>query len=108
LLAMGAPIGIQGITYYDAGARSFYTTNTPVLQPADLQGLKIRTMESTVSMDMIDVMGGAATPMPFGELYTALQQGMVDGAENNPPSLYDSRHWEVAKHYSLSQHQVIP
>lgn len=107
-LEMGASIGIRGICYYDAGARSFYTTGKPILTPADLQGMKIRTMESTVSMDMVDVMGGSPTPMPFGDLYTSLQQGMVDGAENNPPSLYDSRHWEVAKHYSLSQHQVIP
>lgn len=108
LLLKGTSVNIRGLCYYDAGARSFYTVNHPIETPADLQGEKIRTMKSTTAMDMIDVMGGSATPMPFGELYTGLQQGMVDGAENNPPSVYDSRHWEVAKYYSLDEHSRIP
>ncbi|MFP4282925.1 MAG: TRAP transporter substrate-binding protein [Verrucomicrobiota bacterium] len=108
LLLQGLENNIRGLCYYDAGARSFYTTRRMVRTPADLRGMKIRTMPSPTAMDMIDMMGGSATPMPFGELYTGLQQGMVDGAENNPPSVFDSRHWEVAKHYSLDEHSRIP
>ena len=65
-------------------------------------------MRSRTAMDMISQMGGSPTPIPWGELYTALQQGMVDGAENNPPSLHTSRHFEVTKHYSLDEHARIP
>ncbi len=100
--------GLIGICYYDAGSRSFYTTNKPVLTPADLRGQKIRTMRSATAMDMISAMGGAPTPIPWGELYTALQQKMVDGAENNPPTFLSSRHTEVAKHYSLDEHAMLP
>jgi TRAP-type C4-dicarboxylate transport system substrate-binding protein len=70
--------------------------------------MKIRVMNSKTAMDMVDTLGGSPTPIPFGELYTALQQSMVDGAENNPPSMYDTRHWEVAKHYSMDEHARIP
>ncbi len=108
LLALGSRVNIRGLCYYDAGARSFYTVDRPVLTPDDLSGKKIRTMRSETAMNMIETMGGSPTPMPFGELYTGLQQGMVDGAENNPPSVFDSRHWEVAKHYSLDEHTRIP
>jgi len=100
--------GLRGICYYAAGSRSFYTISKPVLTPDDLIGQKIRTMRSKTSMDMVQAMGGAPTPIPWGELYTALQQKMVDGAENNPPSFYNSRHYEVAKHYSLDEHAMMP
>ena len=108
LLAAGGSVGIKGLCYYDSGSRSFYTIDGPILTPDDLAGKKIRVMRSRTSMDMISQMGGAPTPIPWGELYTALQQGMVDGAENNPPSLYTSRHFEVTKHYSLDEHARIP
>lgn len=108
LLEKGVSVNIRGLCYYDAGARSFYTVHKPILSPENLEGQKIRTMRSQTAMEMIKVMGGAPTAMPFGELYTGLQQGMVDGAENNPPSVYDSRHWEVAKYYSLDEHTRIP
>lgn len=108
LLVGGTGRGIRGLCYYASGARSFYTAERPILEPSDLAGMKIRTMRSATSIAMIEAMGGAAAAIPFGELYTALQQGMVDGAENNPPSLYDSRHWEVARHYSLDEHTRIP
>ncbi len=108
LLAAGASVGLRGICYYDSGSRSFYTIGRAVESPADLHGLKIRVMRSKTAMDLISQMGGAPTPIPFGELYTALQQGMVDGAENNPPSFLTSRHFEVAKHYSLDEHTRIP
>ncbi len=108
LLEAGAGVGIHGLCYYDSGSRSFYTVSDPVLTPAQVQGKKVRVLPSRMAMDMISTMGGAPTPIPWGELYTALQQGMVDGAENNPPSLLSSRHYEVAKHFSLDEHTRIP
>ena len=108
LLAAGAPVGIHGLCYYDSGSRSFYTIDGPILTPEDLKGEKIRTLQSRMAMDLISTLDGAPTPIPWGELYTALQQRMVDGAENNPPSLLSSRHYEVAKHYSLDEHTRIP
>ncbi len=108
LLDAGDRTGIHGLCYYDSGSRSFYTIKKPVLTPEDLKGMKIRVMPSRMSMDMISGLGGAPTPIPFGELYTALQQGMVDGAENNPPTLLATRHYEVAKHFSIDEHARIP
>lgn len=99
---------LKGLTYYDAGARSYYTVDKPVRTPADLGGLKIRVQESPTSMAMVRAMGGSPTPISWGELYTALQQGVVDGAENNPPSFFLSRHYEVAKYYVLNEHTAVP
>ena len=76
--------------------------------PEDLEGLKIRVMESATAMNMVRSLGGAPTPISWGELYTALQQGIVDGAENNPPSFYTSRHYEICKYYSLNEHTAVP
>lgn len=104
----GESVGLKGLCYYDSGSRSFYTIGSPILSPTDLSGRKIRVMRSKTAMDMISAMGGAPTPITWGELYGALQQGMVDGAENNPPSLHDSRHFEQTKHYSLDEHTRIP
>jgi tripartite ATP-independent transporter DctP family solute receptor len=100
--------GFRGLTYYDAGTRSFYTKDRHVRTPEDLSGLKIRVQESPVATQMVSVLGGSPTPIAWGELYTALQQGIVDGAENNPPSFYTSRHYEVCKYYSLDQHTAVP
>lgn len=108
LLAAGESNNVHGLCYYDSGSRSFYTIKGPVLSPADLSGLKIRTLPSRMAMDAMSTMGGAPTPIPWGELYTALQQGMVDGAENNPPSFFSSRHYEIAKHFSIDEHTRIP
>jgi tripartite ATP-independent transporter DctP family solute receptor len=99
---------IRGLTFYDAGSRSFYTKNKPIEHPDDLSGMKIRVMASVTAVGMIRALGGSATPISWGELYTALQSGVVDGAENNPPSLYTSRHYEVCKYYSLDEHTTIP
>lgn len=99
---------LKGLGYYDAGSRSFYTKEKPVETPDDLKGLKIRVMESVTAMNMVSNLGGSPTPISFGELYTSLQQGVVDGAENNPPSFYLSRHYEVCKYYSLNEHTSIP
>jgi len=108
LLKNGEKYWLKGLGYYDAGSRSFYTINKPINSPKDLEGLKIRVMESVTSMDMVTSLGGSPTPISWGELYTALQQGVVDGAENNPPSFYLSRHYEVCKYYSLDEHTVMP
>ncbi len=108
LLRAGEKKGLMGLCYYDAGSRSFYTKNKPVMVPADLKGLKIRTQESPTSMKMVRALGGAPTPISWGELYSALQQGVVDGAENNPPSFYFSRHYEVCRFYCLDEHAGVP
>lgn len=99
---------LRGLCFYDAGSRSFYTKDKPINTPADLIGLKIRTQESATSVKLVNALGGSATPISWGELYTALQQGVVDGAENNPPSFYTSRHYEVCKYYSLDEHTAVP
>ncbi|TWU30459.1 Sialic acid-binding periplasmic protein SiaP precursor [Bythopirellula polymerisocia] len=108
LLQKGSEVGLRGLCYLDAGARSFYTVNKPILKPDDLKGLKIRVQESQTAMELVEALGGSPTPMSFGELYTGLQQGMVDGAENNPPSFYSNRHFEVCKHLSLDEHARVP
>lgn len=99
---------IRGLCFYDAGFRSFYTIDKPINTPDDLNGLKIRVMKSQTAMEMVKSLGGSPTPISWGELYTALQSGVVDGAENNPPSLYTSHHYEVCKHYSLDEHTCVP
>jgi tripartite ATP-independent transporter DctP family solute receptor len=108
LLDEGEKYWLKGLGYYDAGSRSFYTKEKPINTPEDLFGLKIRVMESVTAMDMVRSLGGSPTPISWGELYTSLQQGVVDGAENNPPSFYLSRHYEVCKFYSLDEHTVLP
>ena len=108
ILQAGENQGVVGICYYDSGSRSFYTINKPILKPEDVREMKLRVLPSKTAHDMITTLGGGPTPIPFGELYTALQQGMIDGAENNPPSLFTSRHYEVAKHYSLDEHTRVP
>jgi len=108
LLDEGEKYWLKGLGYYDAGSRSFYTKEKPVNTPEDLFGLKIRVMESVTAMEMVRSLGGSPTPISWGELYTSLQQGVVDGAENNPPSFYLSRHYEVCKFYSLDEHTVLP
>lgn len=99
---------LRGLCFYDAGSRSFYTRNRLIRTPADLRGLKIRVQNSRTSMRMVQAMGGAPTPLSFAELYSALQQGVVDGAENNPPSVLSARHHEVCKHYTLDEHTRVP
>ncbi len=101
-------VRLRGLCFYDAGSRSFYTKDRPIRVPEDLAGLKIRTQESATAMQMVNALGGSATPIPWGELYSALQQGVVDGAENNPPSFHLSRHYEVARYYSLNEHTGVP
>nr|WP_222597969.1 TRAP transporter substrate-binding protein [Morganella morganii] len=99
--------GFVGLTYYDAGARSFYAKK-PIRTPDDLKGLKIRVQPSPTAISMVKVLGGNPTPLAYGELYTALQQGVVDAAENNIPSYTLSRHSEVTKFFSLDEHTMVP
>jgi len=108
LLLSTENIWIRGLCFYDAGSRSFYTINKMVETPNDLKGMKIRVMKSKTAMDMVQALGGSPTPISWGELYTALQSGVVDGAENNPPSFYTSHHYEVCKYYSLDEHTSVP
>lgn len=99
---------IKGLAYYDAGSRSFYTNTKPIESPSDLKGLKIRVMESVTAIKMVESMGGSPTPISWGELYTSLQQEVVDGAENNPPSFFLSKQFEVCKYYTLDEHTALP
>jgi len=99
---------LRGLTFYDAGSRSFYTKDTPIKHPDDLKGLSIRVMKSPTAMEMINNFGGNPTPISWGELYTSLQTGRVDGAENNPPSFFHSHHYEVCKFYCLDEHTSVP
>jgi tripartite ATP-independent transporter DctP family solute receptor len=108
LLKEGEDYWLKGIGFYDSGSRSFYTKDRPVDKPEDLKGLKIRVQESVSAFDMVSQLGASPTPISWGELYTALQQGVVDGAENNPPSFYLSGHYQVCKFYSIDEHTMIP
>lgn len=99
--------GFVGLTYYDAGARSLYAKKQ-IRSPSDLKGMKVRVQPSPSAIAMVKALGGNPTPLAYGELYTALQQGVVDAAENNIPSFSLSRHSEVAKFFSLDEHTMVP
>jgi tripartite ATP-independent transporter DctP family solute receptor len=108
LLLSGTEFFLRGLCYYDAGSRNFYTLSKKVEHPDDLKGLKIRVQPSNTALLMVQSFDAAATPISFGELYTALQQGVVDGAENNLPSFYLTRHFEVCKYYIIDEHTTVP
>ena len=108
MLGTGRPKNLLGLCYYDAGSRSFYTKSRMIKTPADLKGLKIRVQNSPVAMKMVEALGGSPTPIAWGELYSALAQGTVDGAENNPPSYLSEKHCEVAPYYSRDDHTRVP
>ncbi|RMD88850.1 MAG: TRAP transporter substrate-binding protein [Alphaproteobacteria bacterium] len=100
--------GLLPLSWFDAGARSFYNTVRPIYTPEDVKGLKIRVMNNDLYSGMIQVLGGNPSPMAFAEVYQALKTGVVDGAENNWPSYESTGHYEVAGYYSLSEHLIIP
>jgi tripartite ATP-independent transporter DctP family solute receptor len=108
LLHKGRDRKMYGLCYYDAGTRNFYTKDRQIRTPEDLQGLKIRVMNSPMAIQMVEMMGASPTPISWGELYSALAQGIVDGAENNPPSFYSNKHYEICKFFSLDGHVVLP
>ncbi len=107
LLLQSERYRLRGLTYFDAGQRSFYSKK-PIRTPEDLAGMKIRVQESLTAMQLVQSLGASPTPVSWGELYTALQQGVVDGAENNPPSFHSSRHYEHCRYYTLNEHTAVP
>ncbi len=100
--------GFEAVTWLDAGTRNFYTVDTPIETIEDLRGLKIRVQQSPTNVEMMERLGGSATPMGFGDVYTALQSNIIDGAENNEMALTDNGHGDVCKYYSYDMHQMIP
>ena len=102
------PQGFVGLAFYDSGSRSIYSVKKPVKTVADTKGMKIRVQQSDLWVALMEAMGANATPMPFGEVYTALKTGLVDAAENNYPSYESSRHFEVAKFYNKTEHSMAP
>ena len=108
ILAAFEPHDLIGLAYYDGGARSFYNSEKPIKSMEDLKGLKFRVMQSDIFVDMVNALGGNATPMPYGEVYSSIQTGVIEGAENNWPSFESSKHFEVAKHYTLDEHLIVP
>lgn len=108
ILAAFEPHGFVGLAYYDGGSRSFYNKQKPITSVADLAGMKMRVMQSDVFVDMMTALGANATPMPYGEVYSGIQTGVIDGAENNWPSFESSGHYEVAGYYTLNEHLIVP
>jgi len=108
ILAAFEPYGVIGLAFYDGGARSFYNSKKPVNSAEDLKGMKFRVMQSDIFVDMVAALGASATPMPYGEVYSGIETGVIDGAENNFPSYDTAKHSEVAKHYSLDEHLIVP
>ncbi|WP_027666819.1 TRAP transporter substrate-binding protein [Rhizobium leguminosarum] len=102
------PAGLVVLAFYDAGARSFYNKTKPINSVADMKGLKFRVIQSDIFVDMVAALGANATPMPYGEVYSAIETGVIDGAENNFPSYDTAKHAEVAKNYSLDEHTILP
>jgi tripartite ATP-independent transporter DctP family solute receptor len=102
------PQGFIGLAFYDSGARSFYTTKKPIKTVEDMKGMKIRVQQSDMWVAIMQAVGANATPLPYAEVYTALKTGVVDAAENNWPSYDSSRHYEVAKFYSMTEHSLAP
>jgi tripartite ATP-independent transporter DctP family solute receptor len=102
------PAGLVVLAYYDAGARSFYNKTKPINSVADMKGLKFRVIQSDIFVDMVAALGANATPMPYGEVYSSIETGVIDGAENNFPSYDTAKHFEVAKNYSLDEHTILP
>ena len=100
--------GFRGLTWLDSGARSFYTKATAIRTPADLKGLKIRVQDMKSQTDMMNYLGGIPVAMSYGDVYTSLQTGIIDGTENNETALTTGKHGEVCKVYSVDQHAMIP
>ena len=100
--------GFVTLTYYTSGARSFYTINKPIRTPEDLKGLKIRVQDMKSQTDMLKALGGIPVAMSYGDVYTSLQTGIIDGTENNETALTTGKHGEICKVYSTDQHAMIP
>lgn len=107
MLADLEPSGFIGLCYYDGGSRSFYASK-PIKKLEDLKGLKFRVIGNTQSAKMVEAIGASAVSLPMTQVFSAIQTGVVDGAENNPPSYLDFNHYQVAKYYLLDHHQRLP
>lgn len=101
-------LGFVGLTYYDSGQRSFYMVDGPINHPDDLQGKKIRTMQSETAIAMIDLLGASPTPLGSDEVYTSMSSNLIDGSENNEFVLVTAGHGEIAKYYSYDEHTRVP
>ncbi|MER9594530.1 MULTISPECIES: TRAP transporter substrate-binding protein [unclassified Mesorhizobium] len=101
-------VGLVLLAFYDGGSRSFYNSKKPINSVADMAGMKFRVIQSDIFVDMVAALGANATPMPYGEVYSAIETGVIDGAENNFPSYDTAKHAEVAKYYSLDEHTMVP
>lgn len=99
--------GFKVVSWVNVGTRNFYTVNTPINSPADMKGLKFRVQQSNINVRMMQLLGANATPMSFGEVYTSLQSGVIDGAENNELSLTANGHGDVCKYYTYDVHQMV-
>ena len=99
---------LVGLAFYDSGERSFYNTERPIEKPEDMEGLKIRVQNSELAIDIVEALGASATPMEYGEVYSALQTGVIDGAENNFPSYYTSNHYNVSPYFTVNGYQGNP
>ena len=108
ILASMESQGMIGLAFYDSGSRSMYSVSKPYKTLADIKGAKIRVQQSDLFVAMVQALGANATPMPYGEVYTALKTGIVDAAENNYPSFESSRHFEAAKYFTLTEHAMAP
>jgi tripartite ATP-independent transporter DctP family solute receptor len=108
LLDMALSKGLKGICYFHAGMRSFYTKSRNLASPDDLRGLKIRVQKSAMMEKLVATLGALPQQIAYGELFTAIDTGVVDGAENNIPSYYTSSHYKVAPHFTFNQHVGIP
>src|SRR4029077_5740366 len=100
--------GLVGLCWMDAGARSFYNTKHPVKSIADLKGLKVRVIGNPIFVDMANALGANGVAMGYDQVFSALQTGVIDGAENNPPSFVFANHFQVARFNSDSQHLIVP
>jgi tripartite ATP-independent transporter DctP family solute receptor len=100
--------GLVGLAWMDAGARNFYNTRKPIKDLADLKGMKIRVMGNPMFVDMANSMGANGVPMGYDQVFTSLQTGVIDGAENNPPSFVFDNHYQVARYYTLDEHLIVP
>ncbi|HET7838250.1 MAG TPA: TRAP transporter substrate-binding protein [Rectinemataceae bacterium] len=108
LLASVRDAGFVGLGWFEAGSRNFYNSRRSVTSPADLKGLRIRVQESQLMSDIVTALGARAVQQPFGEVYSALETGAIDGAENNMPTYFSSQHYKVARYYTLTEHARIP
>lgn len=100
--------GLIGLCFMDSGARSFYNNKRPIKTPEDMKGLKFRVMDNPLFVEMVVAYGGSAVRLPHTQIYNSIKSGAVDGAENNPPTFWTQKHYEVTDYYSMTEHLIVP